>query len=233
MSSLPLQPGILAPVPKLARYLSLRLASDADQPALRACLGRLATMCDGLGSVVGIGGSTLTRMGAHLEGMHEPPSFSGALEPIAVDPRALWLWLRGEDRGELFHRGNALSDALALAFRLETVTDGFRYDSGRDLSGYEDGTETPTGHDADVAALVSSGGPGFEGASFVAVQHWQHDLRALARFSSIEQDHIVGRRRADNEELKDAPASAHVKRTAQESFSPTAFMLRRSMPWLE
>ena len=37
--------------------------------------------------------------------------------------------------------------------------------------------------------------------------------------------------RSSNEELPDAPASAHVKRTAQESFDPPAFMLRRSLPW--
>jgi putative iron-dependent peroxidase len=42
---------------------------------------------------------------------------------------------------------------------------------------------------------------------------------------------MVGRRRTDNEELDDAPESAHVKRTAQESFEPEAFVLRRSMPW--
>lgn len=46
-----------------------------------------------------------------------------------------------------------------------------------------------------------------------------------------ERDGSVGRRIVDNEELGDAPASAHVKRTAQESFSPPAFVLRRSMPW--
>lgn len=34
-----------------------------------------------------------------------------------------------------------------------------------------------------------------------------------------------------NEELEDAPESTHVKRTAQESYDPEAFMLRRSMPW--
>ena len=34
-------------------------------------------------------------------------------------------------------------------------------------------------------------------------------------------------------ELDDAPESAHVKRTAQESFSPEAFTVRRSMPWIE
>jgi putative iron-dependent peroxidase len=42
---------------------------------------------------------------------------------------------------------------------------------------------------------------------------------------------IIGRDRDSNDELADAPASAHVKRTAQESYDPPAFMLRRSMPW--
>ena len=46
-----------------------------------------------------------------------------------------------------------------------------------------------------------------------------------------EQDNTVGRRCSDNEELEDAPESAHVKRTAQESFEPEAFVVRRSMPW--
>jgi putative iron-dependent peroxidase len=45
------------------------------------------------------------------------------------------------------------------------------------------------------------------------------------------QDHMIGRRRSDNEEIDEAPPSAHVKRTAQESFDPEAFVLRRSMPW--
>ena len=51
--------------------------------------------------------------------------------------------------------------------------------------------------------------------------------------SSEQQDNAIGRRKSDNEELADAPESAHVKRTAQESFSPEAFILRRSMPWVE
>jgi putative iron-dependent peroxidase len=47
-----------------------------------------------------------------------------------------------------------------------------------------------------------------------------------------DQNHCIGRRLSDNEELEDAPEFAHVKRTAQESFEPEAFVLRRSMPWL-
>lgn len=37
---------------------------------------------------------------------------------------------------------------------------------------------------------------------------------------SQERDHIIGRRLSDNEELEDAPESAHVKRTAQEASPP-------------
>jgi len=46
-----------------------------------------------------------------------------------------------------------------------------------------------------------------------------------------DQDLAIGRRRSDNEEIDDAPPYAHVKRTAQESFEPEAFLFRRSMPW--
>jgi putative iron-dependent peroxidase len=65
----------------------------------------------------------------------------------------------------------------------------------------------------------------------VAVQQWVHDMDAFDAMASQARDDMMGRRLSDNEELDDAPASAHVKRTAQESFSPEAFVLRRSMPW--
>jgi putative iron-dependent peroxidase len=74
-------------------------------------------------------------------------------------------------------------------------------------------------------------GRGLDGSSFVAVQQWRHDLDVFTALSAHEQDATIGRRLADNEEMDDAPASAHVKRAAQESFDPPAFMLRRSMPW--
>jgi putative iron-dependent peroxidase len=43
--------------------------------------------------------------------------------------------------------------------------------TGRDLTGYEDGTENPKGKKAEKAAIVASG-TGFAGSSFVAVQRW-------------------------------------------------------------
>ena len=65
----------------------------------------------------------------------------------------------------------------------------------------------------------------------MAVQRSVHDLTTLEQMPRDEQDHVIGRFRGSNEEISDAPASAHVKRAAQESFNPEAFTLRRSMPW--
>ena len=52
-------------------------------------------------------------------------------------------------------------------------------------------------------------------SSFVAVQRWAHDLERFNAHSQDRRDNMIGRRIKDNMELEDAPASAHVKRTAQ------------------
>ncbi len=114
---------------------------------------------------------------------------------------------------------------------MQHTIDGFRYKSGFDLSGYQDGTENPKGAATGKAAIVAGQGSGFDGGSFVAVQQWVHNLDTFETMTSQQQDHTIGRRKRDNKELPQAPASAHVKRTAQESFHPAAFILRRSMPW--
>ena len=122
---------------------------------------------------------------------------------------------------------------LESSFELTESVDTFMYGPGLDLTGYEDGTENPEGADALAAAIVQGRGAGMDGSSFVAVQQWLHDLGRFEAMAPEEQDHTIGRRLSDNEELDDAPDSAHVKRTAQESFDPEAFILRRSMPWTD
>jgi putative iron-dependent peroxidase len=152
---------------------------------------------------------------------------------VPSTPAALWCWLRGADRGELLQQSRSIAQMVSPAFDLHRTLDGFRYKTGLDLTGYEDGTENPKGDDAVAAAIVDSQGAGLDGSSFVAVQQWVHELDRFEAMPREQQDNAVGRRRDDNEELDDAPPSAHVKRTAQESFDPEAFVLRRSMPWAE
>lgn len=222
------QPGILAPVPAAGQYLFFDARSGAD---LRAALAALIPLADGERLVVGIGASLVASLGAGVPGLTSFPVLVGAGIEVPSTPGALWCWLRGDDRGELLHCARAVEQALGDAFRCIGRVDAFRHGTGLDLTGYEDGTENPTGEDAEVAALVSGQGEGFDGGSFVAVQQWVHDFLRFDTMSAADQDNAIGRRRSDNEELDDAPESAHVKRTAQESFDPEAFVVRRSMPW--
>lgn len=222
------QPGILAtPVPAQAIHLFF---SITQAEPVQAALDRLLPLVDGEQLVVGLGASLTRQLGLEVPGLRSFPNLQGSSVDIPSTPHALWLWLRGEDRGELLHRKLHLQQLLAPALQLMCSTESFRYRSGHDLSGYEDGTENPQDEDA-VAAAVVSGQGNMDGSSFAVVQHWLHDLQYFARLPATEQDHIFGRRQSDNEELEDAPDSAHVKRTAQESFTPQAFILRRSMPW--
>ena len=144
---------------------------------------------------------------------------------------ALWTWLRGEDRGDILRRWRSVEAALQPVFGAVSVIDAFVHDGGRDLSGYEDGTENPQGERATEVAIVGEGGDAPAGSSFVAVQRWLHDFARLDAMTKQARDAAIGRERESNEELADAPASAHVRRTAQEGFEPEAFVLRRSMPW--
>ena len=224
------QPGILAPIPRLARYLAFSQQPDTD---VHAALAALAGVVEGDEVVLGIGRSVALHLGRTIEGLRVFPGNAGAGFDVPSTPAALWCWIRGNDRGELLHRGRQLQRLAAPAFTIDEVVDAFQYGSARDLTGYEDGTENPEGDAAIDAALVTGRGPGLDGSSFVAVQQWVHDLDLFESKPTAERDDIIGRRQSDNEELADAPESAHVKRTAQESFEPEAFVLRRSMPWAD
>ncbi|WP_348739344.1 Dyp-type peroxidase [Pseudomonas rhodesiae] len=218
------QSGILAaPVPLQARHLFFAVDSLAAVPVALDALVRMADAA----AVVGLGEPLVTALGVTIDGLRPFPTISAPGVHNPSTQQALWVWLHGVDRGELLLRSRAFEKALAPGFRLVQSIEGFRYKTGFDLTDYEDGTENPH-DDAAVDAALTDGG-----ASFAALQQWQHDLDGFAALPAQERDHIIGRRHGDNEELEDAPESAHTKRTAQESFTPEAFVARRSMPWAE
>lgn len=224
------QPGILAEETKLARYLEFSIDSKSE---INTALQALASKNVSDDIVIGIGQSLVDMLGKNIPGLTTMPAQTGQGIDIPSTPTALWCWLRGNDRGEIFHRSRQIEGMLAPGFAITNVIDSFQYDQNRDLSGYEDGTENPEGDEAIQAAIVQNQGAGLDGSSFVAVQHWLHDFDTFDEMTTNEQDDVIGRHISDNEEFDEAPESAHVKRTAQESFEPEAFMLRRSMPWAE
>lgn len=229
------QAAVLAPVPAVGRYLFYAVK---DGLAVRDQLRQFADLVDGLTVLVGLGPALVEALGAEVPGLHAMAALDAGGIPVPSTPTSLCVWLRASDRGDLVHLTRQVEAALSPAFHLEKLIDAFRHGKGpnghgRDLTGYEDGTENPDGDEALAAAVLQGAGPGLDGSTFMAVQQWVHNLDAFEAMTGIEQDHTYGRRRRDNEELANAPASAHVKRVEQESFEPAAFVVRRSMPWSE
>jgi putative iron-dependent peroxidase len=226
--SLACQPSILEEPQRHGRVLVLGFDGTASA---RAAILRLRGAVAGSRAVVGLGLPFVQALGGAIDGLRAFPALAGKGVSFPSTQGAIWLSLGGDDRGEILDRAFAAREALGAAFSLDEEVETFVYGAGRDLTGYEDGTENPKGDAAIAAAIVASRGPGLDGSTFVAVQRYRHD-RARFREGSFEaRDNVIGRHHVSNQELPDAPVTAHVKRAAQESFDPPAFMLRRSMPW--
>jgi putative iron-dependent peroxidase len=220
------QPTILLPPTAAGRFITLGLTGDA-QP--RDVLARLSKLSVGEGLAVGVGDPLAKALGAAVPGLRPFPAVSGPGGSFPSTQGALWLFVGGDDPGEILHRSRRVTQALGDFVRVDEDLPSFVYGGGRDLTGFEDGTENPKG---DRAVDVAFGaGDARTGGSFVATQRWIHDLGGFERLSQKARNDVIGRDLDTNEELASAPLSAHVKRTAQESFDPATFLLRRSMPW--
>src|SRR3569832_867934 len=175
------QPGILDPVPAVARYVNFVIhEGGTDAQAIKDALTRLSPLANGSDVVVGIGPSLVAALDAQVPGLHEYPDFSGHGVKVPATPGVLWCWVRGDDLGDLLHLTRKVQKALAPAFVVRHVVDSFRHawsgTHGRDITGFEDGTENPEGAAALTAAFAHGCGDGLDGSSYVAVQQWLHGL---------------------------------------------------------
>src|SRR5215471_3667108 len=172
MATIAAQPHILAAPQSLSRSLTLRLLPQTDpRPALR----QLRDSWIPSWGVVGMGEQLIRALGSSVSGLRTFPALSDQACTVPSTQQSVWLRFDGDDRSTLFDRSEKALAMLVPAFAIDDVLDAFLYAGGRDLTGYEDGTENP--------------------------------------------------------KAEAAVESAHVKRTAQESFDPPAFMLRRSLAW--
>lgn len=224
------QPAILAPLPPVGRSIVFRLVPEADA---RAALAVFAAAYEPEWGAVGVGAPLAAALGATIPGLRPFPALAGPGGAVPSTQGALWMGLRGDAPGEVFDRAARVVRLLSPALVVEDAVDTFFYRDGRDLTGYLDGTANPAEDEAEAVAIVGDGGDVPAGSSFVSVQRWVHDLAGFRAHAADERDAMIGRAIADNEEIDTAPETAHVKRTAQELYEPTAFMLRRSMPWAD
>jgi putative iron-dependent peroxidase len=89
---------------------------------------------------------------------------------------------------------------------------GFKYFDERDLLGFVDGTENPSGQAAFDAVTVGRADAAFAGGSYVVVQKYVHDLDAWNALPVEAQEKVVGRTKLADIELPDdlKPGNSHV-----------------------
>ena len=122
-----------------------------------------------------------------------------------------------------------LKDAVAVADEVH----GFRYFDERDVLGFVDGTENPTGSAAADAVFIGDEDPAFAGGSYVIVQKYLHNLDTWNKLPTEAQEKIIGREKVSDIELDDSvkPTSAHNALTTIEENGREIKILRDNMPF--
>ncbi len=145
-------------------------------------------------------------------GLHPFRELVGARHTAVSTPGDLLFHLRAHQLDLCFELAGQLMNRLDGVAQVADEVHGFKYFDERDLLGFVDGTENPTGAAATRAATIGAEDPAFTGGSYVIVQKYLHDLTTWNALSIEEQERIIGRTKLSDIELPDEvkPANSHV-----------------------
>lgn len=212
----PIEPqSVDAPLSRAAVFLVVTIApGDEALARARAVVADIGSLVRAVGfrdlaghlsCNVGIGSDAWNRLGQAKRPaqLHPFPEAPGAAHTAVATPGDLLFHIRAE-RGDLcFELERLLLDALGDSVAVVDEVQGFRYFDDRDLLGFVDGTENPTGNALYHATLIGDEDADFAGGSYVVVQKYLHDLTAWSALSVEEQEGIIGRAKLDDVELPD------------------------------
>ena len=213
----PIEPqSVDAPLSRAAIFLVVTVApGDAAMARTKSVIADIGGLVRSVGfrdlnghlsCNVGIGSDAWDRLGRERRPaqLHPFAEVRGPAHTAVSTPGDLLFHIRAERNDLCFELERLLLDALGDVITVADEVQGFRYFDDRDLLGFVDGTENPTGRALYDAALISDEDAVFAGGSYVVVQKYVHDLTAWGALSVAEQEHIIGRTKVDNVELADA-----------------------------
>jgi putative iron-dependent peroxidase len=195
---------------------------SAAQAAVRSVCGDLQALIRAVGfrdiegnlsCVMGIGSEAWDR----LFGRPRPAELhpfreirAGSRHAVAT-PGDLLFHIRARRMDLCFELAGQIMARLGEAVSPVEEVHGFRFFDDRDLLGFVDGTENPTGQAAIDAAYVDAEDAVFAGGSYVIVQKYLHDVATWNALSAEAQERIIGRTKLSDIELDAAvkPSYAH------------------------
>ena len=212
---------------RCARFLTLIVgASEADAARVRAALAGVPNLVRAVGQrdataalscVVAIGADAWTRLAPGRGTPAQLHPFRPLRDGDRVAPTTpgdVLLHIRAEREDFCHELARLILAAMATAATVVDETHGFAYLDSRDLVGFVDGTENPSGDERLAFTVVGDEDPAHAGGSYVTVQRYITDFAAWQALSTETQEDVIGRTKADDVELDDehSPPSAHKER---------------------
>jgi porphyrinogen peroxidase len=190
----------------------------------------------GLALVAGVGSAAWDRLfeGPRPAELHPFRALDGGRHRAEATPGDMLFHIRAATMDLCWELASLIVDRLAGAATVIDEVHGFRYFDDRDLLGFVDGTENPTGAAAEEAVSVGPEDPEFAGGSYVIVQKYRHDMTAWNALTVEEQEAVIGRAKLSNVEMADEikPSNSHVAlNTIVESDGTQRQILRENMPF--
>jgi len=207
----------------------------ADLSGLARTVG-FRSLEGGLAVVAGIGSPAWDRLftGPRPAELHPFQALEGSPHVAVATPGDLLFHIRAATMDLCWELASLVVGRLAGAATVVDEVHGFRYFDERDLLGFVDGTENPTGSAADAAVTIGDEDPSFAGGSYVIVQKYLHDMAAWDALPVEEQERVIGRAKLSNVEMDDdvKPDNSHVAlNTIMEPDGTQRQILRENMPF--
>ncbi|MCZ4556357.1 Dyp-type peroxidase [Rhodococcus maanshanensis] len=207
----------------------------ADAAGLRRAVG-LRVPGSGLELIVSIGSDAWDRLfaGPRPAQLHPFPALRGGKHQAPSTPGDLLFHIRAMSLDACFELAHQIAKRLAGAATVVDEVHGFQYFENRDLIGFVDGTENPSGRGAVAAVTVGDEDPAFAGGSYVHVQKYLHDMSTWEALPVPEQERVIGRTKLEDIEMSAdvKPANSHVALNAiKDEQGESLEILRANMPF--
>src|SRR6201989_2869082 len=214
---------VSAPITRAAIFLVLTINSGPDhRVAVRSFCGNLLALIRavgfrdleaGLSCVMGIGSEAWDRLFGNPRPaeLHPFREIKAGSRHAVATPGDLLFHIRAKRMDLCFELATQNMARLGGGVSPLDEVHGFRYFDDRDLIGFVDGTENPTGQAAIDAAYVGTEDAGFAGGTYVIVQKYLHDLAGWNALSTEAREALIGHSKLSDIELDDAvkPTCAH------------------------
>jgi len=256
MASQPISAAVAAPTRAASQLVSAPLTSsaiflivtinpgDENRTSVLSLLADLSALLRAVGfrapegslsCILGIGSDAWDRFfgSPRPAELHPFREFRSGPRHAVSTPGDLIFHIRAKRMDLCFELASQILSRLEGAVTTADEVHGFRFFDERDLLGFVDGTENPSGLAADEAVFIGGEDPSFAGGSYVIVQKYLHNLDAWNKIPTEAQEKIIGRTKVSDIELDDSvkPSCAHNALTVIEENGREIKILRDNMPF--